>query len=103
MMRVPPCRLMPLQCSQIGFTLLRTFTSYSLHDVGKRAGALSFFPRLAFEITYAGRSRQALGMGQRMTAREVNSARDWQPVSLAFSKRVYGLKATPTGRFASLP
>jgi len=27
MMRVTPCLLMTLQCSQIGFTLLRTFTS----------------------------------------------------------------------------
>src|SRR3954468_23177540 len=29
MMRVTPCRLMTLQCSQIGFTLLRTFTCCS--------------------------------------------------------------------------
>src|SRR6266550_805894 len=29
MMRVTPCLLMTLQCSQIGFTLLRTFTSNS--------------------------------------------------------------------------
>jgi hypothetical protein len=68
MMRVTPCRLMTLQCSQIGFTLLRTFTSYSLHDVGKRAGALSIFPRLAFEITYVEPSRQALEMSQSATA-----------------------------------
>ena len=65
---------MTLQCSQIGFTLLRTFTSYSLHDVGKRAGALLIFPRLAFEITYDGPSRQAFGTGQSMMAREVNLA-----------------------------
>jgi hypothetical protein len=63
-----------LQCSQIGFTLLRTFTSYSLHDVGKRAGALSIFPRLAFQNTYADGSRQGFGMGQSMMPRGVNSA-----------------------------
>src|SRR5438874_9968381 len=34
MMRVTPCLLMTLQCSQIGFTLLRTFTSNS-YSIGK--------------------------------------------------------------------
>src|SRR5688500_5852262 len=33
MMRVTPFRLMTLQCSQIGFTLLRTFTSELRTDV----------------------------------------------------------------------
>src|SRR5438445_13872171 len=34
MMRVTPCLLMTLQCSQIGLTLLRTFTSNS-RRIGK--------------------------------------------------------------------
>ena len=72
MMRVTPCRLMTLQCSQIGFTLLRTFTSYSLHDVGKRAGALSIFPRLAFQNTLALGVKQVTRSSQTVRAPTVS-------------------------------
>src|SRR5579859_6893645 len=72
MMRVTPCRLMTLQCSQIGFTLLRTFTSLLPTMLERGPKPSNFFPRLAFENTQANRSRQGGGPGQSVMAERVS-------------------------------
>jgi hypothetical protein len=50
MMRTTPWRLITLQCSQIGLTLLRTFTRTPI-DVQISRWARGGFSELAFEIT----------------------------------------------------